>query len=190
MTIKDIEEFEHAYVSEGPYYLPKCDDICTEKSLPYFNEIFSEIQNEETKKELYCLLRELAFYRDACDGIEDDFYDLSKAYEEERCFIFPFKPGDFVKGPDGTFKKVTSVRFDYGRNCPEIEFEERYVYTDIMVSKGTIGYQDYKSYKKVDNVGEVDVWSNGEDVGYCYDYIYDYYHDNDDCKDYDESEDW
>lgn len=198
MTIKDIEKLDHAYTNEGIEVsdFPRYKDMSTEQSLPFFNRIFNEIQNEETKKELYCLLRELAFYQKTCNDI-DDLVEFANAYGEERCFIFPFKPGDFIEGPDGVPKKVMCIRMDDAWDYPRIEVEERYVCTDVTVLKDTIKPSDYKLYKKVDNVGEFDLWRNGEGVDYYYDYcskhndVYaDDYHYDDYCKDHDEDWDW
>ena len=173
MTIDELKRLDDKY-GDGAEALCDMQDIIDEgnilcdenrisdKSMPFWSRILDSISDEYVKELVYEVFSEYIYYRER-DHF-DDFDEVSKAYLEDRCFVFDFKPGDFIATKYGKPEKVISVTMNHAGCYPVINTEQRYVEERVVKVKNEIKYSNIDQYYKVEDVQTYSlVNSTGED---------------------------
>lgn len=142
------------------------EDRISDKTISFWSRILDHIDDNYVKELVYEVFSEFIYYRER-DHF-DDFDEISEAYLDDRCFIFPFKPGDFIQKPYGNGpEKIISITMSDASCYPIINTERRYVEEHVVVIDNEIGYPEIDKYKKVDSLETYGLYDQcGEEVDY------------------------
>lgn len=161
MTIAELKKLDDKYGASGS----ALDDICalildkrilnfndriSDKTISFWSRVLDGISDEYIKELVYEVFSEYIYYREL--DCFDDFEEVSKAYDDDRCFIFDFKPGDFIARKYGEPEKVISITMHQAHCYPIVNTEKRYVEEHVAIVKNEIDYPDIEKYHKVDDV--------------------------------------
>ena len=161
MTIDELKQLDDKYGSSDSALEEIFKDIVCRRTLSFDNRLSDEhlsfwskildsITNEHVKELVYEVFSEYIYYREL-DHF-DDLKELSEAYLDDRCFIFNFKPGDFIATKYGEPEKVISITMHQAHCYPVVNTEKRYVEEHVAVVENEIDYPNVAKYHKVDNV--------------------------------------
>lgn len=141
------------------------EDRISDESMPFWCKILKTINDDYVKELVYEVFSEYIYYRE--HDCFDDLEELSKAYLDDRCFIFDFKPGDFIATKYGEPEKIISITMYQAHCYPVINTEKRYVEEHVVVTENEIDYPDIAQYHKVDNVNTYGLYNKyGEEEDY------------------------
>lgn len=173
MTIDELKRLDDKYCDRAEALCDMQDMIyegnilydenrISDKSMPFWSRILDSISDDYVKELVYEVFSEYIYYRER--DCFDDLDELSKAYLEDRCFIFDFKPGDFIATKYGKPEKVISITMHQAHCYPVINTEKRYVEEHVAVVKNEIEYPNIDQYYKVEDVQTYSlINSTGED---------------------------
>ena len=138
----------------------KFDDRISDTTIQFWSRILDNITDDYVKELVYEVFSEYIFYceKDVFCGA-DEWDEISEAYLDDRLFIFPFKPGDFIcKKYSNNPEKIISITM-YNASCyPVINTELRHIVNRVEVIENEIDYHDIIKYKKVDNIETYDLY--------------------------------
>ena len=157
MTIKELEEkYDDGAKALCDFqnmidkYVMSYEDRVSDETIPFWCKILKTINDDYVKELVYEVFSEYIYYRKL--DCFDDLEEVSKAYDDDRCFIFDFKPGDFIATKYGEPEKVISITMHKAHCYPVINTEKRYVEQHVAIVENEIDYPDVAKYHKVDNV--------------------------------------
>lgn len=181
MTLVELRELNNKY-NDGELSLDldnllrqngllKWENRNSEQSLAFWSRILDSINDKAVKRLIYTAFAEYIFYKEKLKDVYYDLDELAKACEDDRCFIFDFAPGDFIKTKYGDLEKVTSVTMDNAGCWPTVNTEKRYVQVceEVVIEENSIGYPELEEYHKVDNVQTYGLYNK---YGECDDYYW------------------
>jgi DNA relaxase NicK len=161
MTIEELKKIDDKYGESGSALeditslildkrILNFNDRISDETISFWSKILDGISDEYVKELVYEVFSEYIYYREL--DCFDDLEELSKAYYDDRCFIFDFKPGDFIATKYGEPEKVISITM-HGAGCyPVVNTERRYVEQHVAIVENEIDYTNINKYYKVDNV--------------------------------------
>ena len=173
MTIDELKQLDDKYGNSDSALEEIFEDIVcrrtlsfdnrlSDEHLPFWSKILDSITNEHVKELVYEVFSEYIYYREL-DHF-DDLKELSEAYLDDRCFVFDFKPGDFIATKYGKPEKVISITMHNAGCYPVVNTERRYIEQHVAIVENEIEYPDVEKYHKVDNVETYSLLnSTGED---------------------------
>lgn len=178
MTLTELKKLNEEYDSGGLFDfndllrqngLSKWDNRDSEESLMFWSKILDSINDENIKKLVYYTFAELIYYKEKLTDIYYDLDELSDACKDDRCFIFDFIPGDFIKTEYGDLEKITSVTMSQAGCWPTVNTEKRYVqvHKEVVVEQNSINYPELQKYHKVNDVQTYGLYNK---YGECSDY--------------------
>lgn len=142
------------------------EDRISDNTIDFWSRILDNISDEYVKELVYEVFSEYIFYRERDHFDVEEWNEINKAYLDDRLFIFPFKPGDFIKRRYSDIpEKITSIAMHSAGCYPVINTESRYVEEHVMVVENEIDYHDMDKYEKVDNVETYGLYNKyGEEI--------------------------
>ena len=164
MTINELKQLDDKYGSDAQALSDMCDLIILKHTLSFENRVSDEtisfwsrildnIHDDYVKELVYDVFSEYIFYRERDHFDVEEWNELTQAYLDDRLFIFPFKPGDFIqKRYSDCPEKITSISMNSAYAYPVINTESRYVKKHVAIVQNTIDYDDLDQYEKVNNV--------------------------------------
>lgn len=159
MTITELKELEN--MSEEEYMdiisrldskyghvIPKLAKMSSEDSLEFWSNVLDNVTDKETQKMLYVIINE-ASCTTPISLYWDDLDELYKAFEDDRCFVFPFKPGDYIQANGKNPQKVTSIELNHAYTYPIVNVEYNIPVHDVMTINEQIEYPRIEEYAVV-----------------------------------------
>lgn len=159
MTITELKELEN--MSEEEYMdiisrldskyghvIPKLAKMSSEDSLEFWSNVLDNVTDKETQKMLYVIINE-ASCTTPISLYWDDLDELYKAFEDDRCFVFPFKPGDYIQANGKNPQKVTSIELNHAYTYPIVNVEYNVPVHDVMTINEQIEYPRIEEYSVV-----------------------------------------
>ena len=161
MTIEELKKLDDKYGEPGSALediqslidnkrILNFNDRTSEKTISFWSKILDGISDEYVRELVYEVFSEYIYYHEL--DCFDDLEEVSKAYDDDRCFIFDFKPGDFIATNYGEPEKVISITMYQAHCYPVVNTEKRYVEQHVAIVENEIEYPDVAKYHKVDNV--------------------------------------
>lgn len=152
------------YQGHIPKFCDNLDDM-DDKELEFWSKILDCINDEEIQRMLYMMLVEASacYWLIDCMDIEE-LKEIIDAYFDERLFVSPFKPGDYISKNGSNPEKVVSVTFDDATCWPSINTERNVVVTDVKTINNDIKPSDCKKYKVVNEPQKYTLYIDGEGI--------------------------
>lgn len=161
MTLEELKALEHSYEEDVQLMdfqdrIPDYKDRDSNKALIFWGEILDNIKDENLRQLIYAVFSEYIYFYENLKGVEESAEEINEAYQDERLFIFPFKPGDFIQRGYGDPERIMSVTMTESYTWPVINTETRRVVQiqDVRVEEKIIEYPELVKYKKVDDIEE------------------------------------
>ena len=173
MTIEELKKLDDKYGEAGSALediqslidnkrILNFNDRISDKTMSFWSSVLDCISDEYVKELVYEVFSEYIYYREL--DCFDDLEEVSKAYLDDRCFVFDFKPGDFIATKYGKPEKVISITMNHAGYYPVVNTEQRYVKKHVAIVENEIEYPNIAKYHKVDNVQTYSLVNNtGED---------------------------
>lgn len=159
MTITELKELEN--MSEEEYMgiisrldskygniIPNLAKMSSEDSLEFWSNVLDNVTDKETQKMLYVIINE-ASCTTPISLYWDDLDDLYKAFEDDRCFVFPFKPGDYIQANGKNPQKVTSIELNHAYTYPIVNVEYNVPVHNVITINEQIEYPRIEEYAVV-----------------------------------------
>ena len=176
MTIDELKQLEDKYGSESTVICDVADLIdkkvlrfenrLSEEALPFWSKILDHIDDNYVKQLIYEVIQEYVYYHER--DCFDDLDELYQAFMDDRLFIFPFKPGDFIqKSYDSPPEQIISIEMEDAACYPTINTEKRTVQEVVNVTHNKIDNYKLDKYRKVENVETYGLYDKyGEEIDY------------------------
>ena len=176
MTINELKQLEDKYGSKSAVIgdvadliakkVLRIDNRLSEETLPFWSKVLDHVDDDYVKQLVYEAIQEYVYYheRDCFDDIDE----LSQAFMDDRLFVFPFKPGDFIqKSYDSPPEQIISIEMTEAGCYPTINTEKRTVEKIVNITHNEISYPEFDKYRKVDSVKTYGLYSKyGEEIDY------------------------
>lgn len=159
MTITELKELENMseeeYIdiisrldSKYGHVVPNLAKMSSEDSLEFWSNVLDNVTDKETQKMLYVIINE-ASCTTPISLYWDDLDELYKAFEDDRCFVFPFKPGDYIQANGKNPQKVTSIELNHAYTYPIVNVEYNVPVHNVMTINEQIEYPRIEEYSVV-----------------------------------------
>lgn len=160
MTITELKELENMSDEEYEdiilrldnkynHIIPDLAKMSSEDRLEFWSNVLDNVTDKETQKMLYVIINEASFTVPIRLYWEDNLDELYKALEDDRCFVFPFKPGDYIQANGEDPQKVTSIELNHAYTYPIVNVEYNVPVHNVITIKEQIEYPKIEEYAVV-----------------------------------------